>query len=237
MLSETYWYPTDIHGWTLRLPSHRAIQWLRDPNFERERIRTMAQVIRPDHVVFDIGAEQGDMSALWASLVFDGGVVLVEPNPKVWPCIRATFEENGLPAPFARFVGFCGTEDNDAGKGLVQGGWPDDADGTIDPAAGFLHLAEDTAPSVSLDYVALTTTYAPDVITIDVEGAELEVLKGAEQVLKSYRPTVFVSVHERFMAHHFGQRPADLYALFDEYDYRLFHLGSDHEQHVMAVPK
>lgn len=235
MLSEVYWHPTDIHGHTVRLPSHRAIQWLRDPTFERERIRTMAQVIQPHDTVFDIGAEQGDISALIASWVPDGGVVLVEPNPKVWPCIRATFEENGLAAPIASLVGFC----NGAAAGdplMPRGEWPTASDGTIDPAAGFLHLAEDDGQRFPLDRISRNYG-APDVITIDVEGAELEVLKGAVFTLKHSRPIVFVSVHERFMAHHFGQRPADIYALFDRYDYRLFHLGSDHEQHLMAVPR
>lgn len=232
-LSHTYFWPTSMGGDIIRLPAHRAIQWLHNPDHERQRIAAMRQVIQPGDVVLDCGAEQGDISALIASWVPDGGVVLVEPNPKVWPCIRATFEENGLGGPLARHVGFCGAE----GEGGGGGGWPDECDAVIDPAAGFLHLAEDAAPRTTIDSIARRSTYAPDVITIDVEGAEMEVLKGAVFTLKHTRPTVFVSVHERFMAHHFGQRPADLYALFDRYDYRLFHLGSDHEQHILAVPK
>lgn len=233
-LSHTYWHPTNMHGYTLRLPSHRAIQWLHNPDHERQRIAAMRQVIAPTDTVLDIGAEQGDISALIASWVPDGGVVLVEPNPKVWPCIRATFEENGLPTPLRTFQGFCATERR--GSRRSRPGWQEDSVGPIDPAAGFLHLAEDWGVSCStIDVLARHET--PDVITIDVEGAELEVLRGASDTLTDHRPTVFVSVHERFMAHHFGQRPADLYALFDRYDYRLFHLGSDHEQHIMAVPK
>jgi len=234
-LSHTYWHPTDMHGYTMRLPSHRAIQWLHNPDHERQRIAAMRQVIQPGDVVLDCGAEQGDISALIASWVPDGGVVLVEPNPKVWPCIRATFEENGLQPPRASFLGFCAAESDEV-YGTYQ--WPVECDGIIDPAAGFAHLAEqDDIARVSMDDLIRLTEACPDVITIDVEGAELEVLKGAVFTLKHTRPTVFVSVHERFMAHHFGQRPADLYALFDRYDYRLFHLGSDHEQHIMAVPK
>lgn len=233
-LSHTYFHPTDMHGYTLRLPSHRAIQWLRDPTFERERIRAMAQVISDHSVIFDVGSEQGDISAFLANLTAHQHVVLIEPNPAVWPCIHATFKENGF-SPMATFAGFCAAEgDADATKQ----GWPDGEfmSWNVDPAAGFLHLAEDDAPRTTIDHLTRTVR-TPDVITIDVEGAELEVLKGAVFTLKHTRPTVFVSVHERFMAHHFGQRPADLYALFDRYDYRLFHLGSDHEQHIMAVPK
>lgn len=236
-LSETYFYPTDIHGHTVRLPSHRAIQWLRDPSFERERIRTMAQVIQPTDVVLDIGAEQGDMSALIASWVPDGGVILVEPNDKVWPCIRATFEENKLPlnmpGPLGSFVGFCGA----SGEGYAPGGWPDCADGTIDPAAGFCHMAEQSdIPVATVDGLARKTTYAPNVITIDVEGAELEVLKGACDTLTLHKPEVFVSVHPAFMRHHFDQRPQDVFDLLEHYGYRCHVIGADHEVHVWATP-
>lgn len=235
MLSETCFHPTDIHGHTVRLPSHRAIQWLRDPTFERERIRTMAQVVQPDDVVFDIGAEQGDMSALYASWVPDGGVVLVEPNPKFWPCIRATFEENGLADPLAMFVGFCSSVGGTDPASWCRD-WPTASTGTIDPAAGFCHLAEQAElPSLDVDTIARYVR-PPNVITIDVEGAELEVLKGAAFTLKHTRPTVFVSVHERFLRHHFGQTATDVYRFLRSHDYDLFHLGSDHEQHVMAVP-
>lgn len=230
MLSEVYFHPTDIHGHTLRLPSHRAIQWLRDPGFERERIRTMAQVIKPTDIVFDIGAEQGDMSALFASWVPDGGVVLVEPNPLVWPCIRATFEENDLADRVLSFwLGFMGAEMKPGDVGLV----PD----VIDPAAGFLHLAEDEGVTQTVDWLARTGVNRwPDVITVDVEGAELEVLKGAVLTLKQARPEVFVSVHPRFLAHHFGQRPADVLSFLEGYGYRCQLLAADHELHYWATP-
>lgn len=234
MLSEVYFHPTDIHGHIIRLPSHRAIQWLRDPTFERERIRTMAQVIQPDHFVFDVGAEQGDMSALIASWVPDGGVVLVEPNPKVWPCIRATFEENGLPHPIASFVGFCAAE-----SGEVYGTqyWPGDVPDIIDPAAGFAHLAEqDDIDRASVDDLCDLLDTRPDVITIDVEGAELEVLKGATHTLTNKRPHVFVSVHPEFIRHHFGGTTADVLNHMSGLDYRAHFLAADHELHFWFEP-
>lgn len=233
-LSHTYFYPTSIYGHIVRLPAHRAIQWLQDPTWERQRIRTMAQVIQPTDVVYDIGAEQGDMSALWGKLTPQGGVVLVEPNPLVWPCIKATFDENGLAGPLTRFVGFCSADGTEGGS---EGGWPECAQGTIDPAAGFAHLAEQPdIPCTTVDRLAARSGYTPNVITIDVEGAEIEVLKGAADTLRAARPEVFVSVHPAFLRHHFGQTPADVFRVFESYDYRCHVLESDHEIHVWATP-
>jgi len=47
-------------------------------------------------------------------------------------------------------------------------------------------------PSLSLDGSGLPV---PDVIKMDVEGAESAVLKGAQRVLREIRPVVFVALH------------------------------------------
>ena len=233
-LSETYFHPTNIHGDVIRLPSHRALQWLVDPSYERERIRTMKQVIQPDHVVFDIGAEQGDISALIASWVPDGGMVLVEPNPRVWPCIKATFNENALKTPKYWFRGFCGSSGET--NRHTDTAWPIESVGTIQPAAGFLSLVEDTAPVTTLDHLVSSSGQAPNVITIDVEGGEVEVLLGAGQTLNDYRPEVFVSVHPSFLRG-FGKTMHDVFVVFEQHEYRWSVLESDHEIHVWATPR
>lgn len=233
ILSEVYFHPTEIHGNVVRLPSHRALQWLNDPSYERERIRTMQQVIQPDHIVFDVGAEQGDISALIASWVPHGGVVLVEPNPRVWPCIKATFEENGL-TPLYWFMGFCAS-DGDARR-HTETAWPLEGLGTIAPAAGFLSLNGDSAARTTLDSLVEVSGRVPDVITIDVEGGEVEVLLGAAQTLTDHRPEVFVSVHPSFLRE-MGKKVDDVFLIFDQHQYRTFVLESDHEVHVWASPK
>lgn len=240
---ELYVDSTTINGrWTLRLPAYRAIRYLREPSWEIERLASMFLNIAPTDVIVDIGAESGDMSALFATWVPDGGIILVEPNPKAWPGIKLHWEINDLPMPAATYVGFCAARPgtavaSDVGRPTTPGEWPDCAHGDIDPAQGFRHLAQetDTTPSTTID--RLTAGGRVDVITIDVEGAELEVLKGARGVLEERRPLVWVSVHPQFMRHHFGQRPAELYSLMEDLDYRVTHLGDDHETHVFFEPR
>ena len=56
-LSHTYFWPTSMGGDIIRLPAHRAIQWLHNPDHERQRIAAMRQVIQPGDAVLDCGAE------------------------------------------------------------------------------------------------------------------------------------------------------------------------------------
>jgi FkbM family methyltransferase len=70
-----------------------------------------------------------------------------------------------------------------------------------------------TVPVVSLDWCAKRRPL-PDVIKIDVEGAELEVLTGARYVLEVRRPVILCEVSTR--------NSAEVTALLKDMGYRIF---------------
>jgi FkbM family methyltransferase len=231
--------PTTINErWTLLLPEHRAVrqEW---PVWERERIGHMWRNVRPGDAVFDVGSEEGDLPALWAKWAGPaGGVVLVEPNPAVWPNIRAIWEANDLHPPLLRWVGFAGPVDDHRRPRWPHNAdltdWPDCARGPLIGNHGFLNLCErPDVPVARLDTLAAWAGRDPDVVTIDVEGAELEVLRGAERILATSRPLVYASVHPDFMRQMYGQAPADLDAFMEGFGYARTELAHDHEQHIL----
>ena len=50
-------------------------------------------------------------------------------------------------------------------------------------------------PTVTIDAVAERLRLQPDVLKIDVEGAELSVLKGALDTLRKSRPIILIEIH------------------------------------------
>ncbi|MGA2263185.1 MAG: FkbM family methyltransferase [Acidobacteriota bacterium] len=63
-----------------------------------------------------------------------------------------------------------------------------------------------------------------DLLKIDVEGAELFVLRGAREVLSSLHPTVLFEVgHQNLRP--FGILPSDLYKFFEDVGYRVMSLN------------
>lgn len=234
--------PTVINGkWELLLPEYRAARpdWTTDKGWERVRLDAMHRNLRRGDVLFDIGAEEGDLSALFASWIApEGAMVLFEPNPKVWPNIRAIWDANALPPPLGWFVGFASDrteleppnldihlEPSDVWPSCVYGGMVGDH--------GFRHLAEeaDATPQITLDDFVRGSDIYPDVITIDVEGAERSVLLGAFDVLAKVKPLVFVSVHPAFLRDLYRESPDNLHALMAAHGYTGIHLGTDHEEH------
>jgi len=268
--------PTTINGrWNLLLPEHRAArpEWT---GWEVERVQSMHANLRPGMVLYDIGTEEGDLSALYASWVADagrcpncggypatdvraaqgplcwwqscartggGGAVLFEPNPRVWPNIRAIWEANALAAPIATWVGFAGSGERVSREFVAEhvlprdGKWPACASGPLIGDHGFLNLSErPDVPSITIDQMAAATGRPPDAITIDVEGAELHVLRGADHTLTEQRPLVWCSVHPEFMFHMYDQYERDLHDWMHDHRYWAVHLGYDHEHHVLFYP-
>lgn len=238
--------------WPLTVPDHRADrpQW---PWWEATRLAAMYHIVnewdlktyRP--VVFDIGAEEGDFPALYAT--WGCNVALFEPNPKVWPNIRAIFNANELDVPQC-FVGLASDETTAFPNLVTRGPWPRCAFGEVIGDHGFINLAEagDT-PQIKIDdavnqgpFILRTDAAArpskiiPDIITIDTEGSELRVLQGAMETLEQHRPIVFVSIHPEFMVDMYDDSPSMIHKLFEELGYHSTFLTTDHEEHWMFHP-
>jgi FkbM family methyltransferase len=204
----------------------------------------MSHHISPGDLVLDVGAEEGDLSALYAT--WGAKVVLVEPNPKVWPSIRATWEMNDL-RPVAWWVGFLAEQvwaikDDPEGIRFDTTGWPACAYGELIPGHGFQHLAEhsEVTPALTIDrmvrFGGVGLVEPPALITMDVEGAELRVLKGAAQTLREFRPKVFASIHPAFMADLYAHSKEALLDFMAGLGYTATFLATDHEEHWMFLP-
>jgi FkbM family methyltransferase len=84
-------------------------------------------------------------------------------------------------------------------------------------------LEEITVKVETLDQ-ALPPGYVPALIKIDVEGAELQVLRGGRKTIVTHRPIV-VFEHGLGGADHYGTRPGDVYDLLaGEAGLRIFDL-------------
>jgi FkbM family methyltransferase len=78
--------------------------------------------------------------------------------------------------------------------------------------------SQTTRRQITLDAFCDKRALAPDVVKIDVEGAEIMVLRGARQMLARCLPTIFLSVHPHELTL-LGSSTAELSELIDQIGY------------------
>jgi len=217
--------------YNLTLPDHRAErpEWI--TGWEVERIESMMANIEKGDLVLDIGTEEGDISALLAQKT--GKIMMFEPNPLVWTNIRAIWEANNLPKPTAIFVGFASSI-TDLKDGGVSFDWPKCAYGELIGNHGFKELKDPgEIPQIKIDDFMYDILEPLKMITMDVEGSEFEVLKGARETLLRHKPLVYVSVHPAFMADNHRQNYPMLKNYMEELGFEENYLTYDHELHIL----
>lgn len=230
--------------WPLVLPDHRAGKKGLSTNWEKLRLDEMYKTVGKGDVVYDIGAEEGDMPALYAT--WGATVICFEPNPLVWPNIRVTWEANNLPTPPAYWVGFASDKTLERPErmqslfaGPPKDGWPACAYGKVISDHGFRSLKERThdTPQIRIDDFVKHNP-PPTVISVDSEGSEWQVLKGAERTLRERKPVLFLSIHPELMFGDYGQYQADFHGWLHSLGYEGKYLDFSHEYHFrFEVPK
>ena len=86
--------------------------------------------------------------------------------------------------------------------------------------------------SISLDsFVFKNGNTPPNVIKIDVEGAEYKVLQGAEKLLKEYLPVLILEVHKEEEIERFGGSKQNLENFLSELGYEKRKSSENHREH------
>jgi FkbM family methyltransferase len=159
---------------------------------EVEQSRCLTSLLRTGQVFFDVGANVGYYSLLASKILHGSGrVIAFEPSPRnlafLYRHVRLNKAKNVTILPLACADAlsaqlFFGGENNAMGRlGEIEG----------EPS----RAAETLIATISIDRAAELLKLRPDVIKIDVEGAERQVLEGAIDTLTRLRPAVLLSVH------------------------------------------
>ena len=227
----------NINGkWPIILPDHRADrpEWHNPPYWEGARIQSLHDNLKPGDFIYYIGAEEGDMAGLIASWGVD--IALFEPNDRVWPNIKAIWEANNLKTPIFTFLGFASNSNAEVSKGLDLG-WPKSADGPLIGDHGFKELIDPgDIPQVSLDWF-INDDLKPTAISMDVEGSEFLVLRGAEKTIRKYKPKLWISIHPEFQWRLYNQYSAEMRDWIIKLGYKEVLLDYPlHEAHFLYLP-
>ncbi len=203
-------------------PLVRALRRLSGAGYEERVDRALLGAIRAGDIAWDIGANVGLYTEKFMHRVGPSGhVVAFEPSPRNAETLRARFAGEHrvtiCPVALAERAGTATFYANG------------DRDGTTDS------LVERTARSSAHEVQVrrgdeFLSRLPPNIIKIDVEGFELEVLKGLSEVLSSPGlRSVLIEVHFGILSDRgLADAPAQLIGMLKEASLATFWVDSSH---------
>jgi FkbM family methyltransferase len=197
----------------VRLDYERASIWLyptpHQPVKSRARavakepwtVRWIEHAVRPGDVFWDVGANVGQYALIAASVAADVTVVAVEPAAQNYQALVRNVVRNAQERSIVTCPIALASADRLAGFAYR----------TLNPGDGTGHIVDvlDSeevegrdatliqTPALSLDTLVMRAGLpAPDHLKLDIEGAELDVIRGASRVLSARAPTTVMIERE-----------------------------------------
>lgn len=203
-------------------------------NHEPEVQELLAQVLRPGMTYYDVGANVGFFAVIAARLLGPAGrVICFEPLPVNAKQIEYNIRLNGFTNTLVNCQALGGSNRTDVFNTSSEPTW-----GMLSTVG---KLPVQPTGQIKVDVRTLDSLCVPgglplpDVIQVDIEGAEAEFLEGAWETLKTSRPLLLIELH---------RTNAAVAALLDRLGYSYSVLGSSMSVHevpwdanIIAVPQ
>ncbi len=188
---------------------------------------TIARLIPPTAVVFDVGAHSGQYAKLFARAAAEGRVYAFEPGSYARSILRTVVWARGL-ANVAVLPMALG-----AAAGLDTLSVPVKHRASFGFGLAHLGAPQQRWDAVAQELVSLTTLDAVaaalalerlDFVKADIEGWELSLLRGGEQTLRRFRPRLLIELSGEHLARA-GDRLDDAFAFLAGLGYAAFELA------------
>lgn len=227
-----------------------------DPSFiisqtiaEREpMLEKLLSLIEPHEVFIDVGAYVGTYSIPIAKAHNKSTrVIAIEPAPQSFALLKKHIEMNEVRENVQTLNVACCDSSRDADfdfkHSILFSERPLSSENYIcvdDNAEERESLIK--VKAISLDDYLKENEIKPNYMKIDVEGSELQVLRGAKETLRKVRPIVFCELH-KFNWHMFDTSEQELLDLLSEVGYVMFDVKTEevveeipHHCHVIMRP-
>ena len=209
------------------LSEHMGSQIFFKGGYSGEQLVVLRRLLTPDAVFVDIGANQGEFTVCAAGCVPDGQVIAFEPVLAVCERLERNIAANQFNNVTVHSVGLSDINQDDI---PIFGADSEFSDGTQN--IGLPTLFSIAGRGTLLAHISLRrlddllpSGQRVDVMKIDVEGAELAVMKGAAETIRREKPAIiFEANYETAGAVGYSLRV--MYEWLNRQGYQLHMIGS-----------
>lgn len=204
----------NIHGSWMYVDDRDSLQLTRRGVYEYEETKLVKRLVKSDFTVLDVGANIGYFTLIMARQARQ--VYSFEPEPRNFQILKKNVETNNIKnarlynAAVAESSGSSTLHLCDANRGMhriYESKWC---------KAGAVQV-----PTVRIDDVIAAADFDNvGLVKIDVEGAELGVLKGMRKLLEEGKTTVLMEFHPPSIVE-YGAKPRDVYDFMTSLGYAV----------------
>ncbi|CAN5513787.1 N/A [soil metagenome] len=204
------------------------MQWYVFWGFKEKQRDRLYSLVKAGDVVFDVGTNIGETLLHFGKMVgMDGYVYGFEPDEENFKNVQRNISLND--AGNLHVFNF-GVSDKKETVKLYR----------VDPNnLGMNRILNETEAERFEDYTTIETDTLDNVIAenkiervdamkIDIEGYEMHALRGATQLLTSFKPKLFIEVGYTRMINN-GTSPTEMVEYLKGFGYKIFHAETDHE--------
>jgi len=184
--------------------------------YDKQTKRIMQIVLEDESTFIDVGSHKGEVLELALKISKKGKHFAFEPIPNLFHKLNNKYGSKcevlnyGL-SDQKKQSSFQHVTTNPAYSGIRKRTYPKDEQ------VETIQIQLDTLDNQLKQHDRV------DMIKIDVEGAELEVLKGGKKIIEKFHP-IIVFEHGLGASDHYNTSPEDILSFFDYHQYQLFTL-------------
>lgn len=205
---------------------------LNDPTLHGEK-NTLTEILNslhPDDAFYDIGSNIGLHACLAGDIIDSGTIVAIEPHPKSVDRLRQNLKLNNING-IVREYAFAA----DYGTAVLE--LPEDQAGAIGSVET---SAKKNENSLEIDLVPGDDVIGPDglptpdVLKIDVDGGEMDVLRGLENTLRNENcRLIFCEIHPSALQD-YGSTEEEVLNMLEEIGYSITQKTVSHDSRENA---
>lgn len=193
-----------------------------------ETVRVFLSWLKPDSVFYDFGGNVGFYALTANRIISSGKIYSFEPFPSAQQVFQQHVKIN------SRFVSHnnirllpYAVSDSEKQVQFSNNSMQHEGNTYINGSPVYSNTEDFiTVPCYSVDGLIKLNYDRPDIIKIDVEGAEFDVLKGAVNTLQQYKPNILLATHDC----HLPGVQKDCVIFLEQLGYRVKHTGSHNKQ-------
>ena len=223
-----FWMKVKVGNLTMNIPRDMAWCFADNEYYEKNLVYWFDKIVSDYYikpVIYDIGANCGYFTVRYSNC--SKWIYSFEPASRTYAVLDKNLRKNKLSNTVAFKVGVSNKSDavymyrysSSGNNSLFMRNLPSGHPLKL--------IGRETVQLVVLDdFIKTGDLLIPDIMKIDVEGAEIFVLKGAKETISLYRPTILLECGE-CTCHDAGYEIEDLLNELRSHNYSVFGLTND----------